>query len=201
MGKLFAIGTAAGIRVFEYSSYEQVLAIDFDSERGWNDVLFHPTQDILFVGGNNGVKMIDISSGKTIQLSTDSKDDSTSDSSCVYYEPACNPDGTRLVCGASDSHVSMWDIPSGKEIMRVNHDSNSKVESTTFDLTGNFFITGDYNNRIYVWETHTGKCDKVLVTKADFQNAQLNKAVGLDMLVSEDEITLGDWLVERGAVM
>jgi len=77
---------------------------------------------------------------------------------------AFTPDGTRLVTGADDGTVRLWDLQTGKAVHRFD-DGGVGFDSVTVTNDGRYVIAGSNDQTIICWDLETG--DKVLTIQAD----------------------------------
>jgi WD40 repeat protein len=146
---------------------------------GWWDVVFCSGDDCLFICGPDGAKIVDLSTGRVRNLPDKKPRSSESES---YYQAACSPEGDKVVCGTYSGQISIWHAPSGKKVLQVEHPliRGGKVEAVTFDNSGRFFATGDYDGRIHIWDVRTGDHIKVLEERMNCNGARVSKVKGLD---------------------
>src|SRR5205085_1649876 len=69
---------------------------------------------------------------------------------------AYNADGSRLVSGASDGGIRVWDVASGQTIHAVET-SNEWVKPVAFLEGGKRFAGAGQDGSMRVWETETAK--------------------------------------------
>jgi WD40 repeat protein len=97
---------------------------------------------------------------------------------------AFNGDGTQLAAFTADSEIKVWDVISGREILSMNHGSET-IRSITFDRKGAELASVDTHGQIRFWNTVNGK----EITERAF------KATGAYNLVYSPD---GKWLAAGG---
>jgi WD40 repeat protein len=66
-------------------------------------------------------------------------------------EAVFSPDGTRILSGAWDQTVRLWDVASGKELANfAGHNSN--VRRVAFSRDGKFALSGDLDGEVRLWK-------------------------------------------------
>jgi RNA polymerase sigma factor (sigma-70 family) len=65
------------------------------------------------------------------------------------------PDGKRLVSGSWDRTISLWELPSGKELRRFEGHTNAS-RGVALSPDGKFIASGG-NNEFLLWDAATGK--------------------------------------------
>ncbi|NEP53412.1 MAG: WD40 repeat domain-containing protein, partial [Moorea sp. SIO3C2] len=68
---------------------------------------------------------------------------------------AVTPDGTRVISGASDNTVRVWNLATGKEIQRFNG-HNLPVVAVAVTPDGKRVISAAFDNTVKVWNSATG---------------------------------------------
>jgi len=88
----------------------------------------------------------------------------------IVMSVAWSPDGTRLASGGGGSgsgEISIWDIQSGKRLLRWN-EPNAIVDALTWSPTGEVLISGSSDGNLRWWDIQHGKC---LVLRQGHQGA------------------------------
>jgi len=68
---------------------------------------------------------------------------------------AFSPDGKRLATAEYTNIAKIWDIQTGKEVLRL--DATWPISYITYTPDGNQLITSDYRGYIHIWDASTGK--------------------------------------------
>ena len=79
----------------------------------------------------------------------------------AVYSVAFSPDNTRVVTGAGDNRVRIWDTASG-ECLQVLHGHVGMLLSVAFSPDGTRVVTGAGDNRVRIWDVASGECLQVL---------------------------------------
>ena len=66
-----------------------------------------------------------------------------------------SPDGKTLANGSLDNTVRVWDLATGKELLRWSHEST--VNAVSFSPDGKTLASGSMDNTVRVWDLATGK--------------------------------------------
>ena len=69
---------------------------------------------------------------------------------------AFSPDGSKILSGAHDSTIKVWEASSGKELLSLSGHSGS-VTSVAFSPDGDKILSGSYDDTVKVWEASSGK--------------------------------------------
>lgn len=72
---------------------------------------------------------------------------------------AFSPCGTRIVSGAADNTIRVWDATSGKCVLGPLEGHTQWVSSVLFSPNGRLIASSSADMRIRVWDAHTGKTD------------------------------------------
>ena len=71
------------------------------------------------------------------------------------YSYAFSPNGHRIVSGAADQSLKVWDAESGEEISTLTGHSGW-VNSCAFSPDGQRIVSGDWNGLLKVWDAESG---------------------------------------------
>ncbi|KIK54112.1 hypothetical protein GYMLUDRAFT_249866 [Collybiopsis luxurians FD-317 M1] len=69
---------------------------------------------------------------------------------------AFSSDGTRIVTGAVDNTVRIWDIASGTQIGDVLHGHKNCIQSVAFSPDGTRIVSGSSDRTVRIWDATTG---------------------------------------------
>ena len=196
-------GTREGVDVWDFTLKKRIFNLS-KGLGGWQHTVFSPNGDFLIVGGAEASpRIIEIATWKTkILWKPKTFVRRGSRRSETYYQLACDPQGEKLISGTFSGEIPVWHIPFNKEVLHIKHPvKGGKVESVIFDSSGHFVATGDYDGKIYIWSAQTGDCIKLLETKMNCKGTKIKGAKGLGVKAPTGDKTLGEWLIERGAVL
>lgn len=62
-----------------------------------------------------------------------------------------SPDGLRVMTGAADDTVRVWDAKTGVEVARLQ--AQASVLTVTFSPDGSRIIAGIWGNSIHIWDS------------------------------------------------
>ena len=68
---------------------------------------------------------------------------------------AFSPDGSLLASGGDDHWVQLWEVSTGRELMRVK--LIEPVQALAFSPSGKALAASDSAGRTWVWDVHTGR--------------------------------------------
>jgi len=76
------------------------------------------------------------------------------------YAVAFSPDGTKVLTGSSDSTARIWDVATGLEVHKLNHEG--MVWAVAFSPDGTKVLTGSLDKTAWIWPVS----DKDLIDQA-----------------------------------
>lgn len=117
-----------------------------------------------------------------------------------------SPDGCMIAIGSSgyEARLQIWEVETGEMVMERIICTNGYVGRLHWGPAG-YLASGSSDGMIRVWDTKRespffGQCLKTLAAKTDCQRARIRGAKGLDLPAPDDEGTLHDWFIARGAL-
>ncbi|KIK60487.1 hypothetical protein GYMLUDRAFT_609660 [Collybiopsis luxurians FD-317 M1] len=69
---------------------------------------------------------------------------------------AYSPDGSKIVSGARDGAVKIWDITTGAQIGNTLHGHRNWVTTVAFSPNGTRVVSGSRDRTVSIWDTATG---------------------------------------------
>ncbi|MDX2078015.1 MAG: protein kinase [bacterium] len=72
------------------------------------------------------------------------------------WDMAVNPDGTRLVSGAEDGTLIVWDVATGAILHRIQNAHDNIIYAVAFSPSGTILATGGADNLVRFWDVTTG---------------------------------------------
>jgi uncharacterized protein with WD repeat len=78
---------------------------------------------------------------------------------------AISPDGKQLATGSADNSVQVWDLPTGRAIMRFQG-HNKGVECVAFSPDGKVLASGGQDNAVRLWDLARGNQVRQLEAEA-----------------------------------
>ena len=80
---------------------------------------------------------------------------------------AFSPDGSKLA-NTNGSYIFMWDVTTGKELMRFTDTSSSDIYSVKFSSDGITLVSGSTGGKVQLWGARTGKLWQTLSRKSRY---------------------------------
>ncbi|HRS71421.1 MAG TPA: hypothetical protein P5175_06175 [Anaerohalosphaeraceae bacterium] len=144
--------TAAGdklIKIWRVDTLENIKTLS-GHKNGVFAVEFMPDGNKLVSGSwDKTVKIWDINSGKCLKT--------LEGHSGTVEDVSVSPDGKLIVsCEFWGGKIVVWDAIKGVELHRIPS-SFWGYRSVTFSPYGNYFIAGDSDGKLFMFDTHTGK--------------------------------------------
>lgn len=152
-GKLLASASADGtIRLWEVVTRQERFQIH---GQGGRTVAFSPDGKILAFesGHDETVCLWNVATGKklrTIPAASSHRPQS------IVFALAFAPDGKTLAAGCQDAVARLWDVDSGKELLKLESPPFT-VCTVTFSPDGKRLATGSHHLGIRVWDLPSGK--------------------------------------------
>ena len=132
------------------SNVDETTTLISDKKRPVNSLAFHPEEDILAIGFEDGlVSLYDISKGMNrVRKITDLSGHSSGISSISF-----NEGGNYLATSSFDGTVQLWDYNNLNNLPLVLSDHGTQVWSIMFSPDGNYLFAGCENGNIKIWPT------------------------------------------------
>lgn len=110
--------------------------------------MYSPDMRIIAVAGLSGrASVYDVNSHMPVQ----EFNEHWRGLSCISF----TPDSRRIVVASGDRSACMYDIPTGRLILRFPHDDEVRAMAVTVD--GTRMVTGCLNGELRVWDLHNGR--------------------------------------------
>jgi WD40 repeat protein len=153
-GQLLASGTRDAVRLWDPATGQQLRILRFDRST-WT-VAFSPDGQLLASAGDGGtVRLWDSAAGqqqRTLTART-GKGDGGRDDLVSIRSVAFSPDG-RLLAGAVDDLVCLWDLATGDQLHILNSGRIRYVSSVAFSPDGQMLASADETLRL--WDPASG---------------------------------------------
>ncbi|PZQ64651.1 MAG: hypothetical protein DI570_04725 [Phenylobacterium zucineum] len=146
-GRLAAtLGSKPGleIRVWDLSSGRA--AVTINAPNAHRSAEFSPDGSRLAVGGDDGITIWDVASGRRL----------TRFGSGVIDDVAFSPDGQRLVSGHMNRSVIVWDVASGQMLAQMSGHAKRAL-SVAFSPDGKVVASGSEDGTARLWDAATGQ--------------------------------------------
>ena len=150
-GEILALSSRSGkIILLNASNVDQSVTLVSDIKRPINALAFHPTENILAVGFDDGiVSLYDVTNGlNRIRKINDLSGHSSGISSITFNEQA-----NYLATGSFDGSIQIWDYTNLNNLPLVLNDNQAQVWNITFSADGNYLFAGCENGNIKIWPT------------------------------------------------
>src|SRR5271157_2564493 len=114
-----------------------------------------------------------------------------------------SPDGSKVVCGARDNTLRIFDVRNGKELRRLTgHDDT--VSAVQWNSDGTTIISGSWDSTVRIWDADPksatfGQCKRTMAVQMVCDGLQLVGAKGLNAEGPSGGDTALQWLKARGA--
>ncbi|MGC1350185.1 MAG: caspase family protein [Xanthobacteraceae bacterium] len=121
-----------------------------------NCAVFSPNGSRLAVGGGDGVRILDVASGKVLRFLEESEKYGIS-------SVAFAPDGRTLIEGNGDweDNAAIWDVETGKRLHTL-HGHAKVVSSVAYSPDSKHVITGGQDGTGRIWNAATGAQERLL---------------------------------------
>ncbi len=148
---ILALSSRSGkVILMNASNVDETITLISDKKRPVNSLAFHPEEDILAIGFEDGlVSLYDISKGMNrVRKITDLPGHSSGISSISF-----NEGGNYLATSSFDGSVQLWDYSNLNNLPLVLSDHDAQVWSIMFSPDGNYLFAGCENGNIKIWPT------------------------------------------------
>jgi WD40 repeat protein len=158
-GRFAAAACAADgtVRVWNLSTGEEILDEGVDGARAWLDLgetsgqiwaaRFTPTADRLLSIGGNDARLFDLASRELVVRFSPHG---------VVNSADISPDGSRVVTGSWDGSAKIWDIATGKVLIKLDGVHEGYVNSACFSPDGTLVLTGGDDGTARLWNAADG---------------------------------------------
>jgi WD40 repeat protein len=132
---LYDLASSQEIRRFEVGAQPRFLA-------------FHPTRRQLALALRDRVQVRDLDTGvKLVEFRL---------RSFTWPKVAWHPDGKTLAAASGDLVIYLWDVATGKEIVKLEGHKNGGVQFT-FNHAGDLLASTSWGGMLRLWDSRTGK--------------------------------------------
>jgi len=178
---------------------------DSDYNHSINNLAVSPDGNyVVSASGDKTLRLWDINTGETLHIFQGHTDNINT----VTF----SPDGKTLLSSSRDSTLKLWDIATKKIIFTVENKSLRKdgaygynefneVYSADFSPDGKFIISGDYQDRLKIWDAKTGQFIRTFADQYSGIHAVSFSPDGQSILSKSNNNTLKLWDSETGKEM
>jgi WD40 repeat protein/Tfp pilus assembly protein PilF len=140
-----AVGLADGtVEIYDLASRQRLRSL---APGSWPRALaFHPSEQQLAVACPPDIRVFDLESGK--ELTHWAAPDT---GSLVWH-----PNGTVLAGEGFESTISLWDVASGKRVVKLEGYVNGGIRFA-FNHKGDLIASSAWDNMFQIWDSRTGK--------------------------------------------
>jgi WD40 repeat protein len=155
-GRLIAVGTGAGIWLYDAETLNEVRFLGYDDRNIWvHSVSFSPDGELIASGSNdNTVRLWRVRDGKLIRTLRGHE--------LPVYSVSFSPDGELIASGSNDNTVRLWRVRDGK-LIRTLRGHELPVYSVSFSPDGELIASGSVDNTVRLWRVRDGKLIRTLV--------------------------------------
>ena len=183
--EILALSSRSGkVILVNATNVDETITLISDRKRPVNAIRFHPSEDVLAIGFEDGlVSLYDISNGMSrVRKVMDLPGHSSGISDIAF-----NKDGNYLASSSYDGAVQLWDYSNLNNLPLVLDDHNAQVWNVVFSPDGNYLFAGCENGNIKIWPTKAHLlsvqiCDQL---KRNMTNAEWERFVASDISYEE----------------
>jgi WD40 repeat protein len=152
-GGILALSSRSGkIILLNSANVDQSITLISDKKHPVNALAFHPENDVLVVGFDDGlVSLYDLSNGINRVRKINDLSGHASGISSIKF----NSDGNYLATGSFDGTVQLWDFNNLNNLPLIFNDHEAQVWNIIFSPDNNYLFAGCANGNIKIWPTKT----------------------------------------------
>ncbi len=111
-----------------------------------------------------------------------------------------SPDGRRVVTGSWDNTARIWDVDTGRSLLKLEGDDGHTkyVNSAVFSSDGSQVVTASDDRTIKIWNADSGECNLTLTGHEDRVRTARFSPDGLKVLSSSNDNTTRIWDAKTG---
>lgn len=186
------------VSLWDTQSGEQLKSFDSESF-AINDISFTPAGDhAILVTTENVVRVLDLRATEATPQNWKVLLDFQKLGGLVWAATFTDDGNSILTVGGSEAHI--WDaVTLRKEISFSPHGA---VAAADFSPSGEFIVTGSWDNSAKIWNVQTGQAVvKLQGGHAGYVNSAIFSPDGKTVLTSSDDMTAKIWNAETGRVI
>jgi len=148
-GELLGLGTNSKgqARVWDLSSGRQVTEIETRGEKLQCAAFSKDAASVATGGMDREVRAYQVTTGKLIGPPISYRAD--------IHGLVFSPDGTKLVAGDAQGNVELWEVGTGREVMRLSNGSGSYRAAFSFSPDGRWVASAERDGSVRIWDVES----------------------------------------------
>jgi WD40 repeat protein/tRNA A-37 threonylcarbamoyl transferase component Bud32 len=188
------------VRLWDIESRREILVaqgkdrlgafLDLNRTRGqlWTAV-FSPEGDAILTVGGTDARLWDMQNGaERMSFSPNG----------IVASAGFSPDGRWMVTGSWDNAARVWDVASGKAVMKLEGQHTGYVNTAVYSPDGSLILTASDDRTAVLWNARTGAILTVLRGHGDRVRSTVFSPDGTKILTASNDKTVRLWETATG---